>query len=133
MTNANTAPIEELLHQLTDTWNDGDAAGYADLFTEDADYITFFGLRMHGKAAIEEGHRELFRMPVKIDHFGVEAEIKWLADGVALIIVGGTSTVDGTPDPSRNSIITMTAVESFVGWRFASLQNTRVSDPRPAR
>jgi len=36
-------------------------------------------------------------------------------------------------DPARNSIITMTAVDTRDGWRFASFQNTRVSDPRADR
>ncbi|MFE7506545.1 SgcJ/EcaC family oxidoreductase [Promicromonospora sp. NPDC057488] len=125
-----TDQVRLLLHRLTDTWNDGDAAAYADLFTEDADYITFFGLRMRGRSAIEEGHRALFRMPVKLAPFADEAELRPLADGVVLIVSGGTSTVDGQPDPSRDSVITLTAVDTTDGWRFASFQNTRVSDPR---
>lgn len=133
MINTGTEPIERLLQRLTETWNAGDAAAYADLFTEDADYITFFGLRMRGRTEIEEGHRELFRMPIKLEPAGAGAEIKTLTDGAALIIAGGASTVDGQPDPSRNSIVTLTAVAGADGWRFASFQNTRVSDPREAR
>ncbi|MFC7618701.1 SgcJ/EcaC family oxidoreductase [Microlunatus sp. GCM10028923] len=125
-----TEPVHQLLHRLTDTWNAGDAAGYAELFTEDADYITFFGLRMRGRAAIEEGHRELFRMPIKLEPYAGEADIRSLADGAMLIIAGGSSSFDGKPDPTRDSVISLTAVDTSEGWRFASFQNTRVSDPR---
>jgi uncharacterized protein (TIGR02246 family) len=129
-----TEPIRQLLHQLTDSWNDGDATRYAAAFTEDADYITFFGLRMRGRKEIEDGHRHLFRLPIKLDPGGTgDAEVKPLADRVALVITGGGSTVNGETDPTRNSIITLTAVDTGDGWRFASFQNTRVSDPAAGR
>lgn len=125
-----TEPVQQLLRRMADTWNDGDAAGYAELFTEDADYITFFGLRMRGRNEIEEGHRALFRMPIKLAPYAGDADLRSLADGAMLIIAGGSSTVDGKADPTRDSVISMTAVETGDGWRFASFQNTRVSDPR---
>ncbi|MEV0234799.1 SgcJ/EcaC family oxidoreductase [Nonomuraea sp. NPDC050786] len=59
---------KEILHQLArigETWNAGDSEGYAGLFTEDADYITFFGLHLKGRQAIEEAHRELFKLDIK--------------------------------------------------------------------
>jgi len=133
MTTTDTAePIRRLLDRLTETWNAGDAAGYADLFTEDADYITFFGARMRGRSEIEAGHRELFRKSIKLEPVGPDAEIRPLAEGAVVIVVGGASRVAGQSDPSRDSIITLTAVERPDGWRFASFQNTRVSDPRAA-
>ncbi|WP_214106127.1 SgcJ/EcaC family oxidoreductase [Acrocarpospora catenulata] len=134
MTTTATEAIGALLQELTEAWNDGDAERYAAAFTEDADYITFFGLRMRGRKAIEDGHRHLFRLPIKLDPAsGTEADVKVLGDGVALVISGGTSTVDGEADPTRNSVISLTAVLTEVGWRFASFQNTRVSDPKAAR
>ncbi|MEV1173327.1 hypothetical protein [Nonomuraea sp. NPDC049784] len=51
------------------------------------------------------------------------------ADDVALVIVGGTSSVNGEPDPSRESPITLTALRTPEGWRFASFHNTRVRKP----
>jgi uncharacterized protein (TIGR02246 family) len=130
MAGTTTASIRQLLRQLTDAWNDGDAASYAAAFTEDADYITFFGLRMRGREEIEDGHRHLFRLPIKLDSGSAgQAEVKPLADSAALVIVAGGSTVNGETDPARNSIITLTAVDTRDGWRFASFQNTRVSDP----
>jgi uncharacterized protein (TIGR02246 family) len=91
---------------------------------------TFFGLRMRGRTEIEEGHRELFRQPIKLEPNAGAADLKPLADGAVLIISGGSSTVDGQADPSRDSIVTLTAVDTADGWRFASFQNTRRSDPR---
>ncbi|MFI7615540.1 SgcJ/EcaC family oxidoreductase [Nonomuraea terrae] len=124
-----SAEIVRLLERMTETWNAGDAAGYAGLFTEDADYITFFGLHLKGRQAIEDAHRQLFRTPIKLAEGGAQPRIRPLAADVALVVTGGGSSVDGVPDPSRASVITLTAVRAPDGWRFASFQNTRVSRP----
>ncbi|MEU7590896.1 SgcJ/EcaC family oxidoreductase [Micromonospora sp. NPDC049230] len=130
MTETTTASIRQLLQELTDAWNDSDATRYAAAFTEDADYITYFGLRMHGRKEIEDGHRQLFRLPIKLQSGGTEhVEVKPLTDSAALVIAAGGSAVNGQTDPARNSVITLTAVDTRDGWRFASFQNTRVSDP----
>ncbi|SDM10653.1 SgcJ/EcaC family oxidoreductase [Nonomuraea jiangxiensis] len=121
--------IVRLLARLGETWNAGDARAYAELFTPDADYITFFGLHLKGRQAIEDVHKELFRTPIKLTEGGPEPQIRALSDDVALVVSGGGSTVDGRPDPGRDSIVTFTAVRTPDGWRFASFQNTRVSRP----
>jgi uncharacterized protein (TIGR02246 family) len=121
--------IIRLLSRMGETWNAGDAAGYAGLFTADADYITFFGLHLKGRRAIEDAHRELFKTPIKLADGGGEPRIRQLTDDVAVVVSGGGSTVDGEPDPARDSIVTLTALRTPGGWRFASFQNTRVSKP----
>jgi len=134
MTQTTTASIGPLMRQLTDAWNDGNAARYAAPFTVDADHIAFFGVRMRGRQEIEDGHRHLFRLPIKLDSGGARrAEIKPLAAGVTLIIVAGGSAVNVQTDPTRNSVITQTAVDTRDGRRLASFQNTRVNDPRADR
>jgi uncharacterized protein (TIGR02246 family) len=123
------AEIGDLLARLTEAWNSGDAVAYAGLFTEDADYITFFGLHLQGRKAIEEAHRHLFRTPIKLTGGGGAPIVKRLGENVDLVIQGGGSTVDGQPDPSRDSIVTFTVVGTPGARRFASFQNTRVSRP----
>ncbi|MEU8394129.1 SgcJ/EcaC family oxidoreductase [Nonomuraea sp. NPDC048892] len=124
-----SAEIIRLTERMTETWNAGDAAGYAGLFTEDADYITYFGLHLEGREAIEEVHRKLFETPIKLAGGDREPRIRQLTDDVAVLVIGGTSTLNGEPDPSRASVITLTALRTPEGWRFASFQNTRVSRP----
>src|SRR5690242_21322881 len=64
MTTAETE-VRAVLGRLTEAWNDGDATAYGRLFTEDADYVTFFGLNFPGREAIESSHRALFEGPLK--------------------------------------------------------------------
>ena len=120
--------IHKLIDGVYETWNAGDAAAYAALFTEDADYITYFGLRLKGRQAIDEGHRDLFKMPIKIEAAD-EPSVRMLSDTDALVIATGASVVNGEREPGRDSVLTYTAVHTPDGWRFASFQNTRVGRP----
>ncbi|GAA4950686.1 uncharacterized protein (TIGR02246 family) [Nonomuraea thailandensis] len=118
--------IAELLAGLAEAWNRGDAAAYAALFTEDADYITFDGTHTRGRQAVESMHRWLFEGPLKGSTMatGGDHTVKALADGAVLVIAAGGTTVDGR---QRASIVSFTAVRTPEGWRFASFQNTRVA------
>lgn len=120
------APIHQLLGSLVTAWNAGDATGYADLFVQDADYITFFGHNMAGRAAIEAGHRALFEGPLKgsrLSFGGAPPKIRFLRPDVAVIVAGGHAPGGGQGE----SVITLTAVRDDERWRFSSFQNTRVA------
>ncbi|WP_410649011.1 SgcJ/EcaC family oxidoreductase [Amycolatopsis sp. cmx-4-54] len=122
-----------VLGELADAWNDGDATAYASLFTEDADYVTFFGMNMPGRALIESAHRSLFEGPLrgsKLVKGGGEPKVRFLRPDVAIVVSGGGSSLsDDKPEPGRESTLTYVLVEESDGWRVASFQNTRVSDP----
>ncbi|RSN63406.1 DUF4440 domain-containing protein [Amycolatopsis sp. WAC 04182] len=127
------AEVLAVLGKLADAWGDGDAAAYASLFTEDADYVTFFGMNMPGRAMIESAHRSLFEGPLKGSKLvagGGEPKVRFLRPDVAIVVsAGGSSLSDGKPEPGRESTLTYVLVEEPDGWRVASFQNTRVSDP----
>ncbi|UBU09422.1 SgcJ/EcaC family oxidoreductase [Nonomuraea gerenzanensis] len=118
--------ITELLTRLAQAWNNGDATAYAAVFTEDADYITFEGTHTRGRAAIESTHRWLFQGPLKGSTMAAPGDVtvKPLADGAALVIAAGGTAVEGR---RRDSVVSLTAVRTPEGWRFASFQNTRVA------
>ncbi|WP_340685453.1 SgcJ/EcaC family oxidoreductase [Amycolatopsis coloradensis] len=127
------AEVLAVLGKLADAWNDGDAAAYASLFTEDADYVTFFGMNMPGRAMIESAHRSLFEGPLKGSKLvagGREPKVRFIRPDVAIVVSGGGSSLsDDKPEPGRESTLTYVLVEEPDGWRVASFQNTRVSDP----
>jgi uncharacterized protein (TIGR02246 family) len=123
-----------VLGKLVDAWNAGDADAYGELFTEDADYVTFFGLNMPGRVTITEGHRALFDGPLKgskLDGGGAPPKVRFLRPDVAVVVTGGGSSVSDA-SAARDSTLTYVLVEESDGWRIASFQNTRVSDPRAA-
>ncbi|MEO3782417.1 SgcJ/EcaC family oxidoreductase [Actinocorallia sp. B10E7] len=115
--------VRRLLEKLNEAWNDGDARAYAELFVEDADYVTFFGHNFAGREAIEESHRGLFEGPLRGSRLG-EGEppkIRFLTPDVAVVV----QSVPAPADPSQWSTVTFTAVRTEEGWRFGSFQNTR--------
>ncbi|WP_414940517.1 SgcJ/EcaC family oxidoreductase [Amycolatopsis sp. cmx-11-51] len=122
-----------VLGRLADAWNDGDAAAYARLFTEDADYVTFFGMTMPGRAVIESAHRSLFEgllKGAKLVAGSGEPKVRFIRPDVAIVVSGGGSSLaGGKPEPGRESTLTYVLVEESEGWRVASFQNTRVSNP----
>ncbi|MEV8443456.1 SgcJ/EcaC family oxidoreductase [Actinosynnema sp. NPDC051121] len=122
------AAVVAVLEGLADAWNAGDATAYAGLFTEDADYVTFFGLNTPGRAAIESGHRALFEGPLrgsKLTGSGEPPKVRFVRDDVAIVVAGGGSSLDGEPDPDRASTVTYVLVREPDAWRVASFQNTR--------
>jgi uncharacterized protein (TIGR02246 family) len=117
------AQVQELLRGIATAWNAGDATAYGDLFTEDADYVTWFGAHSKGRKRIEDDHRFLFDGPlkgVKLSE-GAEGDVRFLSPDVALVISSGGAA-------ERQSVITLTAVREGERWRFASFQNTRKVD-----
>ncbi|MBN9743741.1 DUF4440 domain-containing protein [Amycolatopsis sp. A1MSW2902] len=126
--------VLSVLTRLADAWNSGDATAYGNLFTEDADYVTFFGFRSEGRQAIADSHRELFQGPLKgskLTGFG-EPRVRFLRDDVAVIVTGGGSSLTGDDDPAaegRESTLTYVLVRGDDGWRITAFQNTRVSKP----
>ncbi|SDY13289.1 conserved hypothetical protein [Amycolatopsis xylanica] len=126
--------VLEVLAALVAAWNEGDAAAYGRLFTEDADYVTFFGMNMPGREAIEASHRALFEGPLKGLKLGGgtgEVKVRFVRPDVAIVVAGGGSSLDGAD--FRASTVTYVLVRDNGEWRIASFQNTRVSDPAGAR
>jgi uncharacterized protein (TIGR02246 family) len=130
------ADVRAVLGRLADAWNSGDAAAYARLFTEDADYVTYFGLNFPGREAIESSHRALFEGPMKgsklTGQLGASAKVRLVRPDVAVVVVGGGSSLTGadTTDEGRESTVGFVLVRERGEWLITAFQNTRVSDPR---
>ncbi|WP_033290524.1 SgcJ/EcaC family oxidoreductase [Amycolatopsis jejuensis] len=119
-----------VLARLTDAWNRGDATAYGEVFTEDADYVTFFGYRAVGREAIVTSHRELFEGPLKgskLTGFS-EPSVRFPGQDVAIVVAGGGSSVDGSAE-GRASTVTYVLVKGGDGWQITAFQNTRISKP----
>ncbi|KDN22939.1 SgcJ/EcaC family oxidoreductase [Amycolatopsis rifamycinica] len=130
------ADVRDVLGRLVDAWNSGDAAAYGRLFTEDADYVTYFGRNLPGRETIEGSHRALFEGPLKgsklTGSLGGEAKVRFVRPDVAVVVVGGGSSLTGSEvaDAGRESTVSFVLVREEGEWLITAFQNTRVSDPR---
>jgi uncharacterized protein (TIGR02246 family) len=128
--------ILELGHALQDAWNRGDAAGYASLFSDDADYVAWNGSHGRGRQAIEDAHQWLFdgrlagsRM-VLIDD-GAEStqpeSLRFVRPDVAIMVTSGavTSAGQNATGPGHQSVQTFVLVKNGRRWQVAAFHNTR--------
>ena len=120
--------IHNLIDSVYEAWNAGDAAAYAALFTEDADYITYLRPAPQGQA----GHREAAPRPLQDADQDRSRGRAVRPDAERHRRAGDRHRRfrgDGEREPGRDSVVTYTAVHTPEGWRFASFQNTRVGRP----
>ena len=52
--------VDNLMLRLREAWNSGDGEAYAAIFSEDAQYVTAPGERLHGRKQIAESHQKVF-------------------------------------------------------------------------
>ncbi|QYJ16023.1 hypothetical protein Rxycam_01853 [Rubrobacter xylanophilus DSM 9941] len=123
------AAIRDLFEKLLEDWNRGDGEAYGSRFTDGADYITFDGTHIRGRAEISASHQRLFDGFLKGTRLTGRIEsLRFLGPDVALIHATGNTVMPGKsgPSPERRSIQTLVALRRDGQWRFAAFHNTRV-------
>jgi uncharacterized protein (TIGR02246 family) len=132
--------IFELGQALQDAWNRGDAAAYASLFTDDADFVAWNGSYGRGRQAIEDGHRLLFDGPlagsrmVLVDEDAESAprgSLRFVRPDVAIMVISGVVTLAGqsATGPDHQSVQTFVLTKNVNRWRVAAFHNTRRQVP----
>ncbi|MFF1479845.1 SgcJ/EcaC family oxidoreductase [Streptomyces sp. NPDC058301] len=120
--------VRELFEGHRLAWGDADA--YGAHFTEDADYVTFFGGRLVGREGVVEGHRGLFDGVLKGSRLYAEiTAADFPAPGVALVHARGAVLKGRARRPARRalSVQTYVIVRGADGrWRIRAFQNTRL-------
>lgn len=122
------APIQALFQQLLLAWNRGDGTAYGELFTEDADYITFDGTHVKGREDIARSHQQLFDTHLKGSRLvGRVKDVRFLSPTVALVHATGGTIMAGksTPSAERDSIQTLVAIQREGEWLFTAFHNNR--------
>jgi uncharacterized protein (TIGR02246 family) len=128
--------VLELVQALHDAWNRGDAATYASLFTDDADFVAWNGTYGRGRQAIEDGHRPLFDGPLAgsrmilavADAESAPTEsVRFIRQDVAVMVASGAVMLAGqiATGPDHVSVQTFVLVKNGNLWRVAAFHNTR--------
>ena len=123
--------LHGLVYQLEAAWNAADAASFAALFAEDADFIHILGGYYTGRAAIEAGHRMIFGTIYKGSSVRYSVEkIRFLRPDVADHFSSPVSAIsrgrcDATSWRHGRTII---AEKPDGKWQIVNLQNTRITE-----
>jgi len=129
---ADSQAILELGRALQDTWNRGDAAGFASPFTDDASFIAWNGMHGYGRQAIEDAHIPLFSGPlagsrmVLVDDDGPES-LRFIRPDVAIMVTSGAVTLadQRATGPDHQSVQTLVLAKKGNRWQITAFQNTR--------
>ncbi len=119
------AAVRELITRQVAGWNAGNPAAYADVFTPDADYVTFLGAHHRGRDAIASSYAPLFAKLLRGSRLDVDVTgLRFLTPDVALIHSRATVTKRSQRRSGRSRVNTSVAVRTGDGWLLASSQNT---------
>jgi uncharacterized protein (TIGR02246 family) len=129
---ADTQAIREVEARWQDDWNRHDISALADLFTDDADFVTVIGKWCRGKKEFHDYHVRLHQVMFKDSIWKTtNTQIRFLKPDVAIVHVNwgitGDRNADGTPrEKSRDGIFTQTMVKQNGQWRISASQNTNI-------
>lgn len=124
--------IEALFNQLFSAWSQGDAKAFAGCFTEDVDYITFFGQHLKGIEEVETSHRQLFKGVLKGSQMqGRITNIRFLNENIAIVHCIGNTKMPRQKNYSKNreSINTNIIVKQNGFWKISAFHNCRIKEP----
>ena len=118
--------IESVVADLVSAWRSSNGIAWGDCFTEDADFTTWFGLRMAGRDEIANGHQGIFDSFYAGTVYDLEVEfIRFLNEETALVGLSGSVTKPGDETPSAPQTVPLAViVKSREGWKVAAFQNT---------
>jgi uncharacterized protein (TIGR02246 family) len=127
------ARIRALMDQLVANWDAGDADAYAALFSDDAVYVGYDGIRQEGRTGIAGMHVLLFAGVLRGSRLvGTRIEdIRAIGPDAAVLRAVGTVVLRWQRRPARRRLSrqTLVAQRTGDGWRFVAFQNGRVRPP----
>ncbi len=129
--------VLDLVERLADAWDRGDGEAYGSLFSEDAQYVTAPGERLHGAKAIAESHRRIFSTFFRETRLGrgYPREVRPLTPDVVLVEASGSVLFPGEKeeDVPPNGLMTLVVRRDGENWRIVSFQNTPAGRMRSLR
>ncbi len=133
---ADAKAIRDVENRWQSAWNRHDISALADLFTEDADFITVIGKWCKGKKEFYDYHVRLHRVMFKDSIWKTnDTQIRFLSATVAIAhvewTISGDRNADGTPRlKSRDGLFTQVMVKQGGKWHITASQNTNI-EPVP--
>ena len=132
--NAVTRTINDLAARLELAWNQHDARAFAATFAEDADFTNVFGVALHGRAAIERSHANIFATMFKDSAItATVSHIRVIRPDVATVDLHwdmtGARDVRGNASPDRRGLMNLVATETAGIWSFAVFHNQDLPPP----
>lgn len=122
---------------LETAWNTHDMDAYAEVLTEDCQWVNVVGMFWNGKPSVKKAHAAFHHSIFKdVSYHNDSATLRRIAPTIVIAIVqtrmGAYTTPDGHKVPEGTSRLTMLLREEKGKWLVCSAQNTTV-DPIAAQ
>ncbi|MCM2980000.1 MULTISPECIES: SgcJ/EcaC family oxidoreductase [Niallia] len=124
--------IHFLFNEMFSAWSHGDGEAFANCFTEDVDYVTFFGQHLKGKKEVERSHQDLFNGVLKGSQMqGRITSIRFLNDELAIVHCIGNTKMSNQKNynKKRESINTNVIAKQNGEWKISAFHNCRIKEP----
>jgi uncharacterized protein (TIGR02246 family) len=120
--------VRDVMVRLCEAWERGDGDAYAALFSEEAQYVTAPGDRLHGRKSIAESHQEIFNTIFKKTKLGrrYPSTFRSITSDVVLVESAGSVLFPGESESKipPNGLMTLVVARQADDWRIVSFQNT---------
>ena len=120
--------VIDLMDRMAQAWEQGDGEAYGALFSNDAQYVTAPGERLHGRKAIAQSHQHVFDTFFKGTRLGRDYPLRFRALDPEVVLVEASGSVlfpgereTGVPP---NGLMTLVIKKEAGGWCIVSFQNT---------
>lgn len=125
--------IRGVVDGFAKSWNTPGMPGFADLFTQDADFVVISGRWFKGRDEIVNYHKELLGRFYKGSRLSPEnVAVRFLSPGVAVAHVNWRSwyTDKDGKQQEQTALMTLTLTNSEGAWKIAAAHNTLTGGPR---
>lgn len=127
--------IRSVIDSLGRAWRSGDGSAWGSCFIDDADFTTWFGLRLSGRDAISSGHQEIFKTFYANTAYDLRIDsVRFLSDEIALVALEGSVVEVGEDEPSTPQTVPLAVMSKGAdGWKVAAFQNTYAGEVETRR
>jgi uncharacterized protein (TIGR02246 family) len=124
----------ELAARWAQAWNRHDMSTLGELVTEDADWVTVAGVRLQGRAQIEQTHERLHRAALAHSTWtNLGLSVAPVADGLGLVhlswSIQGDRDAQGVERAPRHGIFSWLLVDTKGRWKIRAAHGTNVVAP----
>jgi len=132
------AEVTKVVQAFAQCWNRHDMDAFAELFSEDAEFVNVVGLWWKGRAEIKAAHEFTHQTIFKNSRLTIaEVSTRFPAPGIAIARcrwnLEGHVTPTGTPLPERNGVLLNVLRQESGGWSIIDAQNTDIIEGELSR
>jgi uncharacterized protein (TIGR02246 family) len=124
--------VEDVLREIEAAWSSGDPHGYAALYATNASYVSRAGMRLNGRAEIEQLHAAAFTGELRNTRLVLKVrQSSFLAAVVAVVHADvEINRLEGENNLTR-AITTFVFGKIEEGWRICTAHTTELTTGQP--